>query len=139
MRYLIRTKLIPGLAVPCLLAFAGCSDSPPDAVLAPESPIPGTAAVSLTANPDGVAAFTFAITGGEVDDVRSSGDVLLYWETVSGTTRVVAIYPRPASGPLFTVYVPDTRVLDRYVVRVEQAANTLNDPVDAGSLSVELQ
>jgi len=134
----MRKHSIGGLAVATLLAIAGCSDSPPNAILSPGSAEPGTATVSVTANPAGVAVLSIAITGGEIDDIRAAGDGLLYWETVSGTTRVVAVFPGPASGALFTIHVPDTRIVDRYVVRIEEAADTRNDVVDAGAVSVQL-
>jgi hypothetical protein len=138
MRNHTRNHSIGGLLVATVLVIAGCSDSPPDAILSPGSAEPGTATVSVTANPAGAAALSFAITGGGIDDVRASGDGLLYWETVSGTTRVVAVFPGPASGALFTIHVPDTRVVSRYVVRLEEAADTYNDVSDAGAVSVQL-
>lgn len=138
MRSQTRRHSIGGLAVATLLVIAGCSDSPPDAILSPGSAEPGTATVSVTANPAGAAALSLAITGGEIDDVRASGDGLVYWETVSGTTRVAAVFPGPASGALFTIQVPDTRIINQYDVQLEEAADTYNDVSDAGAVSVQL-
>jgi hypothetical protein len=50
----------------------------------------------------------------------------------------VAVFPGPASGALFTIHVPDTRVVSRYVVRLEEAADTYNDVSDAGAVAVQL-
>lgn len=138
MRYRRRRWASGGLAVAMLLAIAGCSGSPTDPALSTGAAVPGTASVSLTANPNGAAALSFVITGGEIDEVRASGDGLVYWETVGGTTRVVAVFPRPASGALFTIGVPDTRIVNQYVVRIEEAADTWNDVSDAGAVSVQL-
>ena len=138
MRNHTRKHSIGGLVVATLLAIAGCSGSPTDPALSTGSAVPGTASVSVTANPAGAAALSFAITGGEIDDVRALGDGLVYSETIGGTTRVVAVFPRPASGALFTIDVPDTRVISQYVVRIEEAADTWNDVSDAGAVSVQL-
>ena len=81
---------------------------------------------------------TVVVAGGDIDDIRASEDGLLYWETASGTTRVVAVFPRPASGSLFTIHIPDTRVVNRYVVRIEETADSYNDVSDAGAVSVHL-
>lgn len=138
MRNHTRKHSIGGLVVATLLAIAGCSGSPTDPALSTGSAVPGTASVSVTANPAGAAALSFAITGGEINDVRALGDGLVYSETIGGTTRVVAVFPRPASGALFTIDVPDTRVISQYVVRIEEAADTWNDVSDAGAVSVQL-
>ena len=138
MRYQRRKMAIGGLAIATLLAIAGCSGSPTEAALSTGTSVPGTASVTLTANPNRAAALSFAITGGEIDDVRASGDGLVYWETVGSTTRVVAVFPRPASGALFTIDVPDTRIVSQYVVRIEEVADTWNDVSDAGAVSVQL-
>ena len=133
-----RRQAIGGLAVATLLAIASCSGSPTEANLSTGTAVPGTVTVSVTANPAGAAALSLAITGGEIDDIRALGDGLLYSETVSGTTRVVAIFPRPALGALFTIDVPDTRIVNQYVVRIEEAADTWNDVSDAGAVLVQL-
>ena len=133
-----RKYSIGGRAVATLLVIAGCSGSPTDAAHSAGTAEPGTATVSVTANPAGAAALSFAITGGDIDDIRASEDGLLYWETASGTTRVVAVFPRPASGSLFTIHIPDTRVVNRYVVRIEETADSYNDVSDAGAVSVHL-
>ena len=39
---------------------------------------------------------------------------------------------------MFTVNVPDTRIVSRYVVRIEEAADTYNDVSTAGAVSVQL-
>jgi hypothetical protein len=129
---------IGGLAVAMLLATTGCSGSPTDAALSTGTSVPGTASVTLAANPNDAAALSFAITGGEIEEVRASGDGLVYWETVGGTTRVVAVYPRPATGVLFTIDVPDKRILNQYSVRIEEAADTWDDLSDEGAVSVQL-
>ena len=138
MRYQRRKMAFGGLAMAMLLATTGCSGSPTDAALSTGTSVPGTASVTLTANPNGAAALSFAITGGEIEEVRASGDGLVYWDTVAGTTRVVAIFPRPALGALFTIDVPDTRIVNQYVVRIEEAADTWNDVSDAGAVLVQL-
>ena len=71
MRDYTRRLSISGLAIATLLAIAGCSGSPTDAALSTGTSIPGTASVTLTANPNGAAGLSFAITGGEIDDVRA--------------------------------------------------------------------
>ena len=134
----MRRHSIGGLAIATLLAIAGCSGPPTDPALSTGTAEPGTATVSVTANPAGAAALSFAITGGEIDDIRASGDGLVFWKTVSGTTRVVAVFPGAVSGPVFTVHVPDTRIVSRYVVRIEEAADTFNDVSDAGGVFIQL-
>ena len=138
MRDRTRRNSIGGLAATTLLVIAGCSGSATDPALSTGTAEPGTATVSVPANPAGVAALSFAITGGEIDDIRASGDGLLYWETASGTTRVVALLPRPASGPVFTIHIPDTRAVSRYVVQIEEAADTHNDVANASTVSLQL-
>ena len=138
MRNYTRRLSISGLAIATLLAITGCSGSPTEAYRSTGTSVPGTVALSVISNPGGAAALSLAITGGEIDDVRASGDGLVYWETVGVTTRVVAVFPRPASGALFTIDVPDTRILNQYSVRIEEAADTWNEVSDSDAVSVQL-
>jgi hypothetical protein len=92
----------------------------------------------VTANTGDVAALTLTIAG-EVDDVQGAEEGLVFAESVSGQTRVVALLPRAAAGSLLTLRVPDTRTLGSYRVTVDEAADSANEPVDAGLIAVRLE
>jgi hypothetical protein len=92
----------------------------------------------VTANTGDVAALTLTISG-DVDAVQMAGEGLAFAESVSGGKRVVALLPRAAAGPLLTFRVPDTRALGSYRVTVDGAADSANEPVDAGLIAVRLE
>lgn len=117
----------------------GCSSPPTEVATSTTTPIPATATVSVTANPDGAAGLRFRITGGAVEDIQSAGGDLLFWEDIGGEIQIVTLLSDPASGPLFTVRIPDERVRDRYSVQVIEASDVTNEIVSAQAVSVSLQ
>jgi hypothetical protein len=62
----------------------------------------------------------------------------VYWENVSGLTRVVGISPGPAGGTLFSLRLPDVGRIDSYRVQVDQASNLENDLVAGAACAVQL-
>ncbi|MCL7972342.1 MAG: hypothetical protein M8866_09715 [marine benthic group bacterium] len=121
-----------------LVAAASCSEAPTASSNSTGSAVPGTATISVTANTGDVAALTLTISG-DVDAVQMAGEGLAFAESVSGGNRVVALLPRAAAGPLLSFRVPDTRALGSYRVTVDGAADSANEPVDAGLIAVRLE
>jgi hypothetical protein len=133
-----RRTWMTAMAFTGLAGLVACDGVAPGDVTTPDSQVPGTATVSVTSNPDGIAAYTVTISGGEVNDVQASADGFLHWESVSGLTRVVGISPGPAAGPLFSIQLRDIGRIDSYRVQVDQAADLDFDIVESAAFEVRL-
>lgn len=134
-----RSSLLLALGVVAVtVGGMGCSDSP-SSIQPRSEPQPGSASIAVTANPDGATGLVLRIAGGAVDDVRASGETIVYWEPDTSGAHAVVVLPGSASGGIASVQLPDIQALGRYSVTVVEAADGWNEPISTGSVSIELR
>jgi hypothetical protein len=120
------------------LAAAGCSGGP-TSIREVDDPVPGTATVEVTSNPDGATAFVLTVSGGAVTDVRGAAGTVLFWEPTPGGGKAVALTSGPASGALLSFQVADGSRLGQYYAQPLQAADRRNEVLAASTVTLTVR
>lgn len=115
--------------------IAGCGSDGPTAPPEP-LPEPGQLRVTLSSS-TAVGAVVLTVSGTGITSPAASGGAQLYFDLSGGALHAV-LAGSSLSGNILTFSVTDVKQAASYAVSLQEAASTVNEPLDTGGVTLSV-